>query len=127
MEPDFLWLEDALEIHQDQIQRYGGREGIRDVRLLASALAMPRAGIGNEYVHADLFEQAAAYLFHIVKNHPFVDGNKRVAAMAAFVFLKLNGITLQASNRAFERLVAAAAEGKADKAKITAFLRRHTT
>jgi len=125
MEPDFLCLEDALEIHHDQIQRYGGSEGIRDLRLLVSALAMSRAGIGNEYFHADLFEQAAAYLFHIVRNHPFVDGNKRTAAMSAFVFLKLNEITLRASNPALERLVVAAAEGKADKAKITAFLRRH--
>lgn len=121
----FLGLDEALQIHRDQIDRYGGRSGIRDIGLLESALAIPQAGVGNEYLHADIFEMAAAYLFHIVRNHPFVDGNKRVAAMAAFVFLRLNGVTLRASERAFETIVAAAAEGKADKARISAFLREN--
>ena len=115
-----------LEIHRDQIKRYGGSEGVRDLGLLESALAMPEAGFGGQFVHAGLFEMAAAYLFHIVKNHPFVDGNKRVGAMAAFTFLKLNGLVLKAPWQAFEKMVRQVAEGKAGKAAAAEFLRRHS-
>jgi len=123
--PVFLGLDEVLEIHADQIRRYGGSAGVRDMGLLESALAMPRAGAGGRYFHADLCEMAAAYLFHIARNHPFVDGNKRVAAMAAYVFLGMNGLTLRAPGPAFERLVRFVAEGRADKAAIATFLRRH--
>lgn len=126
MGPAFLELNEALEIHRDQIARYGGSSGIRDMALLQSALAMPRAGIGEEYFHADLIEMAAAYLFHIVKNHPFVDGNKRVGAAAAFIFLKLNGYDLKMTNPAFENAIRQIAEGKLDKAGMTAILRKHS-
>ena len=125
MEPVFLGLEEVLEIHQDQIERYGGSAGIRDMALLQSALAMPRAGSRGQYFHTDVKEMAAAYLFHIVKNHPFVDGNKRVGAMAAFAFLKLNDITLMAPESAFEKVVLSVAGGKADKATVAAFFRKH--
>ncbi len=124
--PAFLKLDDVLEIHVDQIERYGGSLGIRDMGLLQSALAMPEAGSGGEYFHADLFEMAAAYLFHIASNHPFVDGNKRVAAMASFTFLKLNGLTMEATSLgAFEKIVLAVASGKAKKTAATAFFREH--
>jgi death-on-curing protein len=126
MTPVFLGLDEVLEIHRDQIERYGGSSGVRDMGLLQSALAMPQAGSGGQYFHADLYEMAAAYLFHIVKNHPFVDGNKRVGAMAAFAFLKLNGITLKASEPAFEKVVLSVAEGTTDKAAIARFFRKHT-
>ena len=125
MEPDFLGLDDLLEIHADQIARYGGSPGVRDRGLLESALAMPRAGAGGSYFHEGLHEMAAAYLFHIVQNHPFVDGNKRTGAMAAIVFLLMNGRTLAASNPALERQVREVAEGRADKAAVAEFLRRH--
>ena len=75
--PLFLSVENVIEIHADQIHRYGGSLGIRDVGLLNSALGMPKAGFGNQYLHAGLFEMGAAYLYHIVQNHPFIDGNKR--------------------------------------------------
>ena len=126
MPPIFLGLDEVLEIHRGQVERYGGATGVRDMNLLQSALAMPQAGIGNQFVHADIFEMAAAYLYHIVRNHPFIDGNKRVAAMSAFVFLKVNGHTLEASEQAFERPVRVAAEGVADKAVIASFFREHT-
>lgn len=113
-------------MHRDQIERYGGRLGIRDMGLLESALAMPRAGVGGQFLHADVSEMAAAYLYYIVKDHPFVDGNKRVGAMAAFTFLRLNGIILDAPERGFEELVRAIAEGKEDKAAVAAFIRKHT-
>jgi death-on-curing protein len=91
MAPVFLTTEDVLAIQVDQVRRYGGSEGLRDEGLLLSALAMPQAGFAGEYLHGDDFEMAAAYLFHIVMNHPFIDGNKRVGAVAARVFLALNG------------------------------------
>jgi death-on-curing protein len=125
MPPSFLGLDEVLEIHCDQIRRYGGSAGVRDLGLLESALAMPRAGTRDQYFHADLYEMAAAYLFHIVKNHPFVDGNKRVGATAAFVFLKLNGLTLKAPGEAFEELVLSVAEGQADKPLVARFFRKH--
>lgn len=123
MEPKFLSLSEVLEIHRDQIQRYGGDLGVRDLGLLQSAIAMPAAGFGDTYFHTDIFEMAAAYLFHIVQNHPFIDGNKRAGAVASIVFLDLNDISLAADEDQFERLVLRVAEGKADKAEITAFFR----
>jgi death-on-curing protein len=125
-EPTFLDLHEVMEIHRDQIERYGGTIGVRDEGLLESALAMPKAGMGGEYFHTDLFEMAAAYLFHLAKNHPFIDGNKRVAAMSAFVFLAINDVDLTAPEAAYERLVLDVAGGKTQKAAIAEFLRRHT-
>ena len=121
----FLSVEDVIEIHADQIQRYGGSFGIRDAELLHSALGMPEAGFGDQYLHADLFEMAAAYLYHIVQNHPFIDGNKRAGTMAAFVFLKLNGLTLEADESAFETLVLQAAQGQVGKDAIADFFRKN--
>jgi death-on-curing protein len=122
--PIFLGLEDALEIHRDQIARYGGAGGIRDLGLLQSALGLPRAGAGTQYFHADLFEMAAAYLFHIVKNHPFVDGNKRVGAVAALVFLEMNGIRISVADEALVNTVLAVAEDKLQKHRLAEFFRR---
>ena len=126
MSPLFLGLEEVLEIHHNQITRYGGTEGIRDLGLLQSALSMPQAGAGNQYFHADLFEMAAAYLFHIVRNHPFVDGNKRTGVTAALVFLEMNGIEIRASDEALVKTVLAVAEGKLQKGALAEFFRRHT-
>ena len=125
MAPVFLSLDEVIEIHWDMIERYGGSTGLRDMGLLQSAVAMPQAGFGSEFLHADLFEMAAAYLFHIVQNHPFIDGNKRVGSMAAFTFLKLNGLTLAASDVEFERVVLEVASGRSSKAAIAEFLKTH--
>ncbi len=86
MTPVSLSLAEVLEIHRDQIERYGGHAGLRDLGLLQSALAMPAARFGGRYLHGDLLEMAAAYLFHIEQNHPFIDGNKRTGTVAAIVF-----------------------------------------
>jgi death-on-curing protein len=85
---------EVLLILQDQIRRYGGAYGVRDLDLLSSALAMPGASFEGKYLHKDLYEQAAAYAFHICQNHPFIDGNKRTGLATALVFLGLNGIEL---------------------------------
>jgi death on curing protein len=124
--PLFLDLEEVLEIHHDQIERYGGREGVRDLGVLQSALAMPQAGSSTQYYHTDLFEMAGAYLFHIVKNHPFVDGNKRTGITAALVFLEMNGIEVRATNEALLRIVLAVAEGTLGKSGIAEFFRKHS-
>lgn len=95
MNPLFLTLAEALEIHLDQIKHYGGDNSMRDLGLLQSALAQPEASFGGEWLHADIFYMAAAYTYHICKNHPFIDGNKRTALACGLVFLELNGITIQ--------------------------------
>ena len=94
MRPRFLTMSEVLLILQDQVRRYGGTYGVRDPGLLSSALAMPSATFEGRYLHRDLYQQAAAYAFHLCQNHPFVDGNKRTALAAALVFLSLNGVEL---------------------------------
>ena len=126
MTPVFLSLAEVLEIHRDQIERYGGHAGISDLGLLQSALAMPGAGFGGKYLHSDLIEMVAAYLFHIVQNHPFVDGNKRTGTVAAIVFLSLNGIELEADETQLEQLVIDVAKGKAGKSAAADFLLRNS-
>jgi death-on-curing protein len=123
--PVFLELPDVLRLHRHQTSIYGGSGSIRDLKSLESALAMPRAGMGEKYFHTGLPAMAAAYLFHLCQNHPFVDGNERASAAAAFSFLYMNGQLLQAPPDAFRDLVLATAAGKADKAAITAFLSGH--
>src|SRR6266852_1644927 len=118
-------MEEAREIHADQIERYGGSPGIRDITLLQSAIAMPAAGFGEQYLHADLFEMAAAYLFHIVKDHPFVDGNKRVGIVMLLAFLGLNSRRLDAESQDVERLVQGVASGRVSKAEAAVFVQQH--
>ena len=126
IEPVFLGLDEVIEIHRDQIKRYGGHPGIRDIGLLKSAIAMPAACFSGDYLHTDIYEMAAAYLFHIVRNHPFIDGNKRTGAVASIVFLLMNGIELHADENSFEKMVLSAAEGKVGKAAVARFFRNNS-
>ena len=125
MDPKFLTLDDALEVHRDQIERYGGTLGVRDNGLLESALAAPQSGFGGNYLHADLFEMASAYLFHLVQNHPFLDGNKRVGAAAALTFLAMNGIETKIPNQALVQMVLSVAQGRMEKTAIADFFRQN--
>lgn len=127
MGPLFLTLEEVLEIHRDEIERYGGMLGVRDNGLLESAVAAPQAGFGGHYLHGDLCEMAAAYLFHIGQNHPFLDGNKRVGSATALVFLTMNGVETKMTNQALVDMVLAVAKGKMDKSAIAEFFRKHPT
>jgi death-on-curing protein len=120
----FLTLDEVLAIHAHQIERYGGSPGIRDRGLLASALAMPDAAFGGEDLHPTLHEKAAAYLFHLVKNHPFVDGNKRVGLAVCLVFLRLNGVTIRATDDELVELVLGVISGRLGKADAAVFLRQ---
>jgi death-on-curing protein len=123
----FLTLDEVLRIHEDQVNRYGGSLGLRDRNLLLSALAQPEATFGGQYLHADIFEMAAAYLFHLCGNHAYIDGNKRVALVAARVFLKLNRLDLRPPDRELEELVLATARGETQKDALAAFFKLHST
>lgn len=121
----FLTLDEVLAIHADQIERYGGAHGIRDRAGLESALAMPEAGFGEELMHPTLFEQAAAYLFHLCKNHAFVDGNKRVALASCLGFLGINGVEIDATEDEIVELVIGVATSAISKAELALFLKAH--
>jgi len=125
VEPTFLTLGEVVEIHKDQVERYGGHLRVRDLGLLQSAIAMPAASFGGEYLHSDLCEMAA-YLYHIIGNHPFIDGNKRVGAVAAAVFLSLNDAQLEVDEDNYEHLVMSVASGTASKSTVAEFLRENT-
>jgi death-on-curing protein len=122
--PDFLTLEEVLDLHALQLARYGGGEGLRDLGLLESALAQPMATFGGEYVHSSLWEMAAAYLFHIVSNHPFIDGNKRAGLLAALVFLEINGVSLTRGSEDLYELTLSVASGSTSKAEVASTLQR---
>ena len=121
----FLTLDDIIESHQNQIDTYGGSHGIRDIGLLESAIAQPEASFGGQYLHADIFEMAAAYLYHMVMNHPFVDGNKRVGLEAALIFLEINNENLKASDQELVDLVLKTTAGQVGKREIAEFFRSH--
>ena len=122
---DFLQLDEVLHIHQDQVQRYGGDPGIRDGGALLSAIAMPQVTYDQAHLHQNLFEMAAAYLFHIVQNHPFIDGNKRTGTVAAIVFLSINDVEIDVDEDELAEFVFAVARGEVDKPAIASFLRQH--
>ncbi|MHB8957071.1 MAG: type II toxin-antitoxin system death-on-curing family toxin [Pirellulaceae bacterium] len=126
MEPTFLTIDEVLAIHRDQIARYSGSEGVRDWGLLQSAMAMPAATFGGQFLHSNLCEIAAAYLFHIVQNHAFIDGNKRVGAVAAYVFLSLNDVRLTADHDSYADLVLSVARGETPKSAVAEFFRANT-
>ena len=114
-------------IHQDQIRRYGGESGIRDKGLLASALAQPKMTGGGKYLHKSIFEKAAAYGFHVCRNHPFVDGNKRVAFILMVIFLECNGWELNASEEESYSAMIALADGKMTKPQLASWLKEHSS
>lgn len=122
-DPTFLDVDDVLTLHEEQIARFGGAAGVRDQGLLESAVAQPQASFGGQFVHADLFEMAAAYVFHLAQNQPFLDGNKRTGLVAALVFLDLNGVCLdQPSDRLYQAMMDLAIR-KLDKAGLADLLR----
>lgn len=125
-EPRFLTLLEVLTLHETAIDEHGGSHGIRDQGLLESALAMPRQGFGDQYANEFPFGMAAAYAFHICKNHPFVDGNKRTAFAAMVVFLRMNGWSLTADEEAAASRIIEMATDVMDKEKLAGWLAANT-
>ncbi len=122
-DPIFLTLDHALRIHSYQVETFGGSDAMLDLGKLEAAIAMPRQGFGGQYFHKDLPEMAAAYLFHIVQNHAFEDGNKRTGIQAAIIFLDFNGCELDIPVEGAERLTVGIAKGELGKADATTFFR----
>ena len=123
--PVFLEATHVSRIHARLILEFGGEEGLRDAGLLESAVAMPKARLGGKFLHKGLADMAAAYLFHLVSNHPFLDGNKRTGLTAAILFLKLNQHGLDATDDELEELTMGVASGRRSKAQVVSFFRRH--
>lgn len=121
----FLSVGDLLTIHQRGILEHGGSPELRDRGLLESAAAMPMAQFNGQFLHDGLAGMAAAYLFHLCKNHPFVDGNKRVAVAAAEIFVMLNGCELAATNLQLEVLTLGVADSSVSKEEATSFFKKH--
>ena len=118
-----LTVEIVREIHAEAIAEFGGSEGIRELALLESAVAAPQASFGGRSPYSDLIEVAAAYLFYLCRNHPFVDGNKRAALGACLVFLRLNNIEPSADGPRWEELTLSIAASELDREQATARLR----
>jgi death-on-curing protein len=111
-------------MHAEALRKFGGSDGIRDENLLASAVLTPQSSFGGKSPYADLVEIAGAYLFYLCGNHPFIDGNKRTAMMAAIVFLRLNEIEPAPDSDEWERLVLDVASSKLDRDETTRRLRK---
>ena len=123
MNPDFLTVDDVLIIHEDQINQFGGSLGLRDRALLESAVAQPQMSFDGVFVHIDLFQMAAAYLYHLTSNHPFVDGSKRIGLASALVFLEINGIEILKNTNELYELTMRVACGAVNKQEIAITLR----
>ena len=120
MDPIFLTIDDVIEMHADQIDRYGGTHGLRDRAGLESAIATPQATFGGVWLHGSIPAMAAAYLFHLRQNHAFLDGNKRIGANASIIFLFMNGWDLTLDEKELVGLVLGVAAGVIDKNRLTA-------
>ena len=119
-----LTVDIVREIHTEAIARFGGSHGVRDMALLESAIAAPQAGYGGKSLYLDVVEIAAAYLFYLCRNHPFIDGNKRAALGACIVFLRLNGVEPKPDAPEWEEMTLAVAASVLDRDETTARLRR---
>jgi len=122
-----LRVEDVLKIQALQLEKDGGLVGIRDPNLLESAVMQPMATFGGEYLHSDLFLMAAAYVFHLVKNHPFLDANKRAGLVTGLTFLKLNGVVVADPSSILYDTIMAVAEGRLDKEGLAEVFRTLAT
>ena len=121
----YIPFEYVLKIHDDLIDEYGGRKGVLNEGLLRSALEMPKARFNKKDLHRTIFDKTAAYLFHLTKNHPFVDGNKRTAAMVAMVFFATNfhrGFCI--FDLEYQNLILGIANGTVSKKEIAKFFRK---
>jgi death-on-curing protein len=122
----FLPEELVMIIHSNILQRYGGRAGLRDNALLQSALAQAKVTVGRKFIHKSLFDKAAAYGFHLCRNHPFIDGNKRVAFVVMDVFLQRNGWEIVANEEDAYSLMIDLSSGNVSKTGLSSWLKNHS-
>jgi len=122
----FLTFSEVLMILEDQIRNYGGRYGIIDTNLLSSAIYMPESSFDGKYLHETIPSMAAAYTFHICQNHPFIDGNKRVALASSLVFLDINGYELNCKNETLFNEIMNVAKGEVKKKELIKFYEKHS-
>jgi death-on-curing protein len=121
----YLGLAEVTELHRLVIEAFGGSHGIRDLGALESALAQPRMSFGGEDLYPTVVEKAVALGFMLVRNHPFLDGNKRVGHAAMETFLVLNGFEIEAETDEQEHLMLALAAGDVDRSGFLKWLRDH--
>lgn len=123
----YITFEYTLKIHDELIREYGGRLGVLNEGLLKSALEMPKAQFNGKDLHRTVFDKTSAYLFHLIQNHPFVDGNKRTASMIAMVFFASN---FHGSFSIFENdyqdMILGVAQGSVSKKEIASFFRKNS-
>jgi death-on-curing protein len=122
-EPLFLDLDDILQIQADTIAQEGGMPGVRDIALIDSAVAAPRASFGGEFLHPDLAAMTAALMFALIGNHGFIDGNKRVGTLAALVFREVNGVEEFPPAPELESVALAVARGEMDRESLAVWWR----
>ena len=122
----FLTFSEVLLILEDQIRNYGGMYGLRDRNLLSSALYMPESSFDGKYLHETIPAMAAAYTFHICQNHPFMDGNKRVALASSLVFLDINGYELNCENEILFNEIMGVAKGEVKKDDLIKFYEKYS-
>ncbi|MBN1453291.1 MAG: type II toxin-antitoxin system death-on-curing family toxin [Anaerolineales bacterium] len=121
----YLTAEQVLFIHYRLISETGGEHGIRDVGLLESAVARPKATFDDKELHTDIFVKAAALMESLVNNHPFMDGNKRTGIACAVLFLKQNGVTFTAQNSELEKFTLQVAKSELDTGGIAEWFKDH--
>ena len=126
MAVQFIPEELVLTVHTDLLQRYGGTPGLRDRNLLESALGQPKMTVRGKYAHKTIFDKAAAYGFHVCNNHPFVDGNKRVAFVLMDIFLQKNGWEIVAHEEEAYTIMMALASGKLTKFQLASWLKEYS-
>lgn len=122
----FLTPEQVLFIHARLITETGGSHGVRDLSMLLSAVGRPQTSFDNQDLYPDLFDKAAALLDSLIRNHPFVDGNKRTGITAVALFLELNGYPLHASNSELEKFTLDIVLARLGAGEIAAWLRANT-
>lgn len=122
-EPLFLDLDDVLQIQADTIAQEGGAPGVRDIALIDSAVAAPRASFGGEFLHPDLAAMTAALMFALIGNHGFVDGNKRVGTLAGLVFRAVNGVEVFPPAKELEDIALSVARGEMSRESLAEWWR----
>ncbi len=122
----FLTLEQILVIHEDQIDRYGGSHGIRDLALLESAIFRPQSTFSNQELYLTIFDKAAALVHSLVLNHPFIDGNKRTGIVSLILLLELNGFKLITGQEELVKTVLQIENKNLDIEQIARWLEEHS-